>query len=43
GIRPLNNNMGTIDVPSLYNYGADITFDKGIKLDIDPTTVYNQP
>jgi len=39
----LNNNMGTIDVPTLYNYGAEITLDKGIKLDIDPATVYNQP
>lgn len=39
----LDNNMATIDVPALYNYGAEITFDKGIKLDIDPATVYNQP
>lgn len=39
----LDNNMGTIDVPTLYNYGAELTLDKGIKLDIDPATVYNQP
>lgn len=39
----LNNNMGTIDVPILYNYGAELNLDKGIKLDIDPATVYNQP
>ena len=39
----LNNNVGTIDVAALYNYGALVTFDKGIKLDIDPTTVYNIP
>lgn len=38
----LNNNMGTIDVPTLYNYGAELNLDKGIKLDIDPATVYNQ-
>lgn len=39
----LDNNMATIDVPALYNYGANVTFDKGIKLDIDPVTVYNKP